>query len=352
MKTRLLAFVECPRCGRQDLKLAASSPQVGGQPDAELIEGVLSCGCGAGHPVRGGIPRFLPAELSAEIGKIQRTFSLEWENFRAGERNWGQDMDYRRRNFISSMGFDPGSSNGGGQAELKGKLIFDAGCGSGELSIDMAQSLGMEVVALDLAFGIEQAYRRNTNAGVHFVQGSVLEPPVRPVFDYVYCAGVLVAVPDARAGFRTIARKLKPGGRCLIWMYHPIDRKHHPRDHRKLKVYDFIRRRVTSRLPIAAQRAFYSALVPPYLLKEAVSARLGRDPKGLTWHEKMQQLVDFFSPVYQHRYTVDEIISWFREEGFENIVPVDRGPYGFAVRGDLVGSSPVDAALQSSEVPA
>jgi len=352
VKARLLALVECPRCGRQDLEFAASSPQVCADPNSEVIEGGLSCACGAEYPVRGGIPRFFPAELSVDVEKTQRTFSLEWENFRDGERNWGQDMDYRRRKFISSMGFDPASSNGGGQAELKDKLIFDAGCGSGELSIDMAQSLGLEVVALDLAFGIEQAYRRNTDAGVHFLQGSVLDPPVRPVFDYVYCAGVLVAVPDARAGFRAIARKVKPGGRCLIWMYHPIDREHHPRDHRKLKVYDFVRRRITSRLPIAAQRAVYSALVPLYLLKDAVSEPLGRDPKGLTWHEKMQQLVDFFSPVYQHRYTADEIVSWFREEGFENIVPVDRGPYGFAVRGDLVGSSRVDSQLISSKVPA
>jgi hypothetical protein len=32
---------------------------------------------------------------------------------------------------------------------------------------------------------------------------------------------------------------------------------------------------------------------------------------------------------------VEQIGAWFREEGFENIVPVDRGAYGFAVRGDL-----------------
>jgi uncharacterized protein YbaR (Trm112 family)/ubiquinone/menaquinone biosynthesis C-methylase UbiE len=332
MNTRLIDVLACPSCGHHELKLEPSASQA---RNADVAEGALSCSCGSSYPVRRGIPRFLPPELSKELASTQKTFSLEWENFRDGERNWGQDMDYRRRVFIESMGLDPASPNGGGPAELRGKLILDAGCGSGELSIDLARSLGMEVVAMDLAFGIEHAYRRNTNDHVYFLQGSVLEPPVAPVFDYVYCAGVLVAVPDARAGFGAIVRKLKPGGRCYIWMYHPIDRKHHPRDHVKVAAYDAVRRRLTSRMPIGAQRALYRAVVPPYLLKQRISVMLGRETPGLTRHEKMQQLVDFFSPLYQHRYTEDEISQWFREEGFENVEAVDRGPYGFGMRGDL-----------------
>jgi ubiquinone/menaquinone biosynthesis C-methylase UbiE/uncharacterized protein YbaR (Trm112 family) len=332
MKPQLIDLLACPVCGQADLKLTQPPS---GAVNGELSEGALTCACGTGYPVRRGIPRLLPPALSAELASAQKTFSLEWENFRSGERNWGQDMDYRRDLFIRSMGLDPASPNGGGPAELRGKRILDAGCGSGELSIEMARGLGMDVVAMDLAFGVERAQQRKGDAGVSFLQASVLDPPLQRVFDYVYCAGVLVAVPDARAGFRAITRTLKPGGRCLIWMYHPIDQRHHPDDYRKLKVYDLIRRRITSRLPIGVQRGIYSTLVPPYLAKQALSARLGQNPERLTWHEKMQQLVDFFSPLYQHRYTVEQISEWFSEEGFENITPVDRGAYGFAVRGDL-----------------
>ena len=333
MKTQLVDLLACPQCGQAGLTLV---PARSGALNGELSQGTLSCARGHDYPVRGGIPRLLPPALSAELSSTQKTFSLEWENFRSGERNWGQNMDYRRDLFIRSMGFDPASPNGGGPAELRGKRILDAGCGSGELSIEMSRGLGMDVVAMDLAFGVERAQQRQGDAGVSFLQASVLDPPLQQrIFDYVYCAGVLVAVPDARAGFRAITRRLKPGGRCLIWMYHPIDARHHPNDHRKLRVYDLIRRRVTSKLPIGVQRGIYSALVPPYLAKQALSARLGRSPERLTRHEKMQQLVDFFSPLYQHRYTVEQISEWFAEEGFENITPVDRGAYGFAVRGDL-----------------
>ena len=56
----------------------------------------------------------------------------------------------------------------------------------------MAESFEMEVVALDLAFGIEQAYSHNVNPYIYFVQGSVLEPPLKDeAVDYLYCAGVL-----------------------------------------------------------------------------------------------------------------------------------------------------------------
>ena len=62
---------------------------------------------------------------------------------------------------------------------------------------------------------------------------------------------------------------------------------------------------------------------------------LGRDTDTLTWHEKMQQLVDFFSPVYQHRYTAEEIVA-FPRGGLRKHRANRRGPYGFAVRGDLL----------------
>jgi len=296
----------------------------------EIREGTIFCSCGKKYPVHEGIPRFLPDSLRPDFQKIQGTFSYEWKMFRFGERNWGQDIEYRKSLFLRGMGVTPDT--------LGGKLIFDAGCGSGLLSMEMAQSFGMEVVALDLASGIEKAYKYNKNPVVYFIQGSVLEPPLREAcFDYVYCAGVLVALPDTKTGFRTIIKQLTKGGRCFIWVYHPIDRKFHHKDFMKMTVYNAIRKHITSRLPISTQYYLYLTLMPAFLMKQKIELLAGRKQKkdALTLREKMQALFDMFSPTYQNRHTPEEVMEWYKEEGFENITVSDIGPYGFGLYGNL-----------------
>jgi SAM-dependent methyltransferase len=207
----------------------------------------------------------------------------------------------------------------------------------------MAKSFGMEVIALDLAFGIENAYRHNDSPYVHFVQGSVLEPPLRSaVFEYLYCAGVLVACPDTRTGFKAVIRTLKPHGRCFIWVYHPISPTYYPHAWKKLAVYNWVRKNITSRLPSTLQSYLYLSWIPPFLVKQTIERVLGRRPNPLTWREKMQALFDFFSAPYQHRHEPPEVVCWFREEGFSNAQVAYREYEGFAVRGDLDMSPDLD----------
>lgn len=293
----------------------------------ELLEGTIRCVCGRKWPILDGIPRFLPDTMPEDIKRIQAAFSYEWKMFRFGERNWGQDILLRKEIFLRGMALGP--------EDLKGKLIFDAGCGSGVLSIEMAKSFGMEVVALDLAFGIENAYRHNTSPYVHFVQGSVLSPPFRKIFDCLYCAGVLITCPDTRTGFRAIIRTLRPGGRCFIWVHHPISRAYYPNAWRKLAFYDWVRSKVTSRLPIKVQYYLYLSWMPAFVVKQSIERLLGRRPNPLTWREKMQGLFDYFSAPYKHRHEPPEIISWYQQEGFSNAQVAYREYEGFAVRGDL-----------------
>lgn len=361
MKFRILDLLQCP-CGKSDLALqdavvkkvpfAQSLSEVrcsktcafrkcsvasGTVKPAdceecytqEIMSGTLSCPCGQKWPIIGGIPRFLPGALPEDIKKTQAAFSFEWKMFRPGERNWGQDMDTRRNLFVRGMGADP--------KDMKGKLIFDAGCGSGALSIEFSKGLGMEVFAMDLAFGIESAYQRNDSPFVHFVQGSVLEPPLRDhVFDYLTCAGVLVHLPDARAGFKAICRTLKRGGRCFIWVYHPISPAYYPHTWRRMAFQNWVRKNVALRLPTRLQYYLYLSWIPAFLVKQSIERLLGRRPNPLAWREKMQAFVDHFSPTYQHRFEPSEVISWYQQEGFSNAEVAYREPDGFAVRGDLV----------------
>ena len=295
----------------------------------EVMEGAISCRCGRTYPIIGGIPRFLEDTLETSTKKIQETFSSEWKMFRFGERNWGQDITYRKKMFLQGMGVEPG--------DLSGKLIFDGGCGSGLLAMEMAKDFKMEVIALDLACGIEKAYEYNKNPYVHFMQGSVLSPPVQDqAMDYVYCAGVLVHLPDTRTGFQAIIKTLKKGGRCFIWVYHPIDSKHHPQDRVKMLIYTWIRKYITSPLPIGVQYYVYLSVMPMFLVKRTLSNLLGPGDNR-TWREKMQALFDMFSPIYQNRHTHEEVKRWFLEERFTNATNSDIGAYGFGTYGDFVG---------------
>jgi ubiquinone/menaquinone biosynthesis C-methylase UbiE/uncharacterized protein YbaR (Trm112 family) len=295
----------------------------------EVESATISCVCGKTYPVVGGIPRFLPDDLAADLKKAQETFSYEWKMFRFGERNWGQDIEHRKGLFLDAMGASP--------EELRGKLILDAGCGSGLLSMEMAKSFGMEVVALDLAFGIENAYKKNNNPYVYYLQGSVLALPFRrQAFDRMYCAGVLVACPDTHAGFKAIVPVLAKDGRCFIWVYHPISKQYYPTEYRKLAVYNWIRTRITSRLPIRAQYYLYLSTLPIFFIKQSIEVMLGKRASPLTWREKMQAIFDFFSPLYQHRHEPAEVSAWFSEQGFANVVVCNIGSQGFGVRGDRV----------------
>jgi ubiquinone/menaquinone biosynthesis C-methylase UbiE/uncharacterized protein YbaR (Trm112 family) len=309
-------------------------PEVGVTPadcakcySREILEGELVSDAGSRYPIVNGIPRMVPDDVRGFLEKNKATFSLEWKMFKFGERNWGQSIEFRKDLFLKGMGKTP--------EELRGKLIFDAGCGSGLLSMEMAKSFGMEVIALDLAEGIERANQNNKNPFLYFIQGSVLNPPVKDkICDFIYCAGVLIALPDTREGFKALARCIKPGGRYFVWYYHPIDKAHHPKDLFKMRIYNWIRSRITSRLPIRLQYAIYLAMIPPFIVKRMISNMFKGKKDDRTWREKMQGFVDMFSPIYQNRHSEDEALSWFQQQGFVNCTIPYQEQYGFSARGD------------------
>ena len=326
-----LTEVKCQRyCGLKNCPVAEANVTVQDCTNCyqqEIVEGEIVSDSGNRYPIVGGIPRLLSKKTEGWVKKNQATFSLEWKMFRFGERNWGQDIEYRRQLFLKALDAKP--------EDLKGKLIMDAGCGSGLLSMEMAETFGMEVVAMDLAFGIEQAYAHNRNPFVYFIQGSVLEPPVKDqVVEFLYCAGVLVHVEHPERGFEALTPTLKSGGRFFIWMYHPIDKRHHPKDRLKMTAYNWIRKNITSPLPIEIQHLAYLSVLPLYVLKRTLLNVFRTQKNTTTWREKMQDLTDMFSAVYQHRFSGDEILEWYHRAGMVNPKVAYREHYGFGMVGD------------------
>lgn len=105
---------------------------------------------------------------------------------------------------------------------LKGKTIVDAGCGGGDVTVELARRTGPEghVIGLDADGGkLDAARELAANAGITnciFIQADLLRPwPVEPV-DIVYARFFLTHLPDPETVVAHAHAALAPGGMMVI----------------------------------------------------------------------------------------------------------------------------------------
>ncbi len=294
----------------------------------EVVDGLLKCRCGSIFPIVDEIPRLLTQALAnwrqfltkyqreisyyvdlkritiesyqGEKGRTKRIFSLEWQMLSPRDPVWGMSIELRKNAFIEGMDIDP--------VMLKNKILLDAGCGNGTLSIALSD-FGLEVVGLDLSLGIEQAnqykkeHKSSKSGYVHLVQGDILNPPLqRKSFDFIYSAGVLHHTPDTEQAFRGFIPLLKSGGRMYIWLYKNI--------FIFTGIINILRWFTTKTPPIILYYLCYS-LAPIYKLISIL-------------------------PEYSHNHDSDEVRTWFLETGFKNVTLRSVGPRGFGMYGDRI----------------
>jgi SAM-dependent methyltransferase len=376
MKRRALDWIACPAC-REPLRLHVFAEEdapppppspgearcaahgghatTGGGPPcavcagAEVLEGLLACGCGRVYPITGGIPRLLldaarefpefysrhrqaleglaAAGLTPPLPRADRrsaeSFGLQWSIYRDGDRTWFKDdAGLRKAELLYNL-----------QAtaeELAGKSLLDAGCGNGELTRAMAE-YGLEVVAMDLSRSVEGARRRLRERGgagaaaedgapngiadrVHYVQASVLEPPLRPAsFDFVHSSGVLHHTPSTHRAFRAIAPLVKPGGTMYVQVYRRRELWVH--------VVNVALRAVTRRLPLELLYRLCFLAAPLHAALSRLVHRLRGEgpPPASTRRERAVQMFDNYSPTYQYRHTVPELAALFHSAGFDEV---------------------------------
>lgn len=233
MKLRLLDLLACPTCGG-DLKLKAESNDAG-----EILKGELSCAsCQATYPIRDGVPRLLPPQLSMVVQKTAAAFGWQWREFvEMHDEYEAQFLDW-----IHPM--QP--------AFFRDKLVLDAGCGIGRHAYYAAHYGAREVVAMDISAAVDTAYE-NTGAlpNMHVVQGDIYNPPFKRreqggPFDFVFSIGVLHHLPEPEAGFKSLLRFINPGGAIFVWVY---GRENNALVHRFINP---LRKTVTSRIAPSA----------------------------------------------------------------------------------------------------
>jgi len=102
--------------------------------------------------------------------------------------------------------------------ETEGKLILDAGCGSGYKSLILAEANpGTKIVGIDLSEkSVELAEKRLKHHGFNNVVFHAMSiddlPQLNLQFDYINCDEVLYLLPDPLAGLQAMKAVLKPDG--------------------------------------------------------------------------------------------------------------------------------------------
>jgi ubiquinone/menaquinone biosynthesis C-methylase UbiE len=96
--------------------------------------------------------------------------------------------------------------------------VADVGCGTGTLSVLLAES-GFTVDGLDFSPRMIELAERKADgvAGVRFTQGDAFDPPLpEATYEVVLCRHVLWAMPDPARALTRWLRLLTPTGRLLL----------------------------------------------------------------------------------------------------------------------------------------
>ncbi len=185
--------------------------QLGDPGDSETQQ--LACvACATCYPIARDIPRLLvDLRVSDLQAKTAEAFGWQWQHFSELHSEYeAQFLDWIRP--LDSSFFE-------------GKLVLDAGCGTGRHAVLAARFGSSRVIAFDFSDAVEVAAANSRElANVDVVQADILSPPFRTdeperMFDLVYSIGVLHHLPDPRGGFLSLARFVGPGGTLFVWVY-------------------------------------------------------------------------------------------------------------------------------------
>jgi SAM-dependent methyltransferase len=104
--------------------------------------------------------------------------------------------------------------------DLRGKVVLDAGCGTGRLAVSLAEE-GAKVFALDVHDRLAYyASRRVNSTSPHFVKADVGVLPFEgAAFDLVWCQGVLSYVKSPWRALEELQRVTGIGGLLYVWAY-------------------------------------------------------------------------------------------------------------------------------------
>jgi len=264
--------------------------------------------------VIGEIPRFVPKENYAE------SFGLQWNRFA------NTQIDSKVGTTRSEVRFREETL--WGEKELAGKLVLDAGCGSGRFS-EIALKLGASLIAVDYSSAVEATKQNLSAPDKLIIQGDLAALPIlNQTFDFIYCIGVLQHTSEPAKIVKELLRCLKIDGEITLTFYENSS-------WHVLWYSKYLVRPLTKRLPKALLLKVIEKTSPLWFPLTSFLFSLPRnlsrifrflipianyveykytDPK-IARDEAILDTFDMLSPSYDKPIKKSEIQSWILESG-------------------------------------
>lgn len=275
------------------------------------MTGALVCaGCAMRYPILRGIPRLVSTQTTTDTVETAARFGAEWKIF-------DHMSSYQEQWFAAWVA--PLRAD-----DFRGKTVFEGGCGKGRHTV-VAAGWGVKaIVALDLGEAIEVAFQHTRHLpNVHAVQGDLMQPPVKRVFDLGFSVGVLHHLPAPRAGFESLRRTVRAGGKIAIWVYGLESNEW------IVRWVSPLREAITARLP---PRILYWLSLPPSAALAAVAQLYAmRVGEPLPYRDYLRKLAplplrEIHSIVFDQLVTPiafylpeSEVRSWFDVSGLSDV---------------------------------
>jgi SAM-dependent methyltransferase len=220
--------------------------------------------------------------------------------------------------------------------DVRGTRVADIGSGTGRFVLILLAAGADHVVAVEPSAAFE-VLRDNTTAYAERItylnaRGDELPPGLN--LDLVFSYGVLHHIPDPKPTMHAAYHALRPGGRCLVWLYGWEGNRLYLAVVRPL-------RWITTRLPDRALRAVCSVLnlglggyirasrslpLPMRGYMREVLAKLDRRKRFLV-------IFDQLNPAYAKYYRCAEARDLLEQAGFVDVKLHHRHGYSWTVLG-------------------
>lgn len=283
-----------------------------------VMDGTLHSQAGI-YPIIGGIPRLLPSnnpthpDFTTHQQKTADSFAYEWNIVY-------KENDFEKQNFLHFL--HPFVR----KADLAGKVLVDAGCGSGRFTKQAALCGAQLVIGTDLGHSVEAAFKLTRHLpNVCIVQADIYHMPVHQAANLTFSIGVLHHLPDPEAGFKQLPATVRSGGQLLIWVY---NRRH---NFRAVYIFETFRK-LTRRLPrplvyrlgYAPAAAVHAINYATKALNQAGATNLAKKIPfsyyaNFPFSMKVSDAFDVFATPHSNYYYVEAVEQWFAQAGLPNV---------------------------------